>query len=525
MKKSICQNIILIFLYSCLNLPEVVFSRNLKDFKNEKAISGTNYRGDFQYQKIKIHGPGKKYFKDMKVIDGGTFAMGRNSSPEATAKDSNLITNIQLRRVTVASFYISDHEITNGEYREFVRWVTDSVQLSILAQTDEFFYTKNTKLLNWSKVKEVAEERYQQKLAPYFQEKMLSFEKSYIDTKYIVYKMDFENSNIQIPVLLDTLAILKDFSYVYYESIANKYFSNPQYNNYPVVGISYSQACAYCDWLTKKVNLEICKEHKISYQEAIKNNNENLIPPFRLPTEAEWEYAALGLKIRDIEEVRIFNNLFPWQYKYLTDNRGNFLANFGPIYDQNGFQLKEYQENDKSLKNRKSENNYRFTSPVKSYPSNGYGLFDMAGNVSEWVLDKYSIQDYGEKDRNELNLVAGKIAGSKTEEKQSFEVLGNDNEHIAMKKIVERQKQISLHGKIDTTGFSALYWIKKAKSEIHDAQIREKTKNPRIVKGGSWVNGPVYLQCGSREIYSEDVQKSWIGFRVAMSRLQLNPKK
>lgn len=164
-----------------------------------------------------------------------------------------------------------------------------------------------------------------------------------------------------IAIYPDTTVWVKDFNYAYNEPLFNQYFWHNAYNEYPVVGVTWDQARAYCDFKTKI---------KTDYNNSLKKKKQNALR-FRLPTEAEWEYAAKG---------GIQNATYPWGGPYLQDDRGCYLANFKP-------KRGSYIEDEK-------KGNYTYTAPVKKFPKNGYGLYDMAGNVSEWTESPYNNSTY-----------------------------------------------------------------------------------------------------------------------------------
>src|SRR5690349_9329013 len=97
----------------------------------------------------------KKYLEDMSYIPGGTFTMGSEDALVFTDKDSTLLPRTFQRRSTVSNFYLSDHEVTNAEYREFVRWVRDSVAMLALAEKDPSWYDKEKRTLNWAHRQEI----------------------------------------------------------------------------------------------------------------------------------------------------------------------------------------------------------------------------------------------------------------------------------------------------------------------------------------------------------------------------------
>jgi gliding motility-associated lipoprotein GldK len=153
-----------------------------------------------------------------------------------------------------------------------------------------------------------------------------------------------------INVYPDTLAWLHDYAYSYNDPVAQKYFWHPGYDNYPVVGVNWKQATAFCVWRTRL--LEAYLMHK---KTSVPNE-------FRLPTEAEWEWAARG------------GNTFspyPWGGPYTRNDKGCFLANFKP------------------LRGNYIDDGGARPVIVAHYPANDFGLYDMSGNVSEWCADAY----------------------------------------------------------------------------------------------------------------------------------------
>ncbi|EIM75059.1 gliding motility-associated lipoprotein GldK [Nitritalea halalkaliphila LW7] len=150
-------------------------------------------------------------------------------------------------------------------------------------------------------------------------------------------------------ILPDTTVWSSSFSYHYGDPLMEFYFDHPAFDNYPVVGISWDQAQLYALWRTYHLNAN--------------NRSDYDFPSFRLPSEAEWEYAARGGK--EIAK-------YPWGGPYLKNKRGCLMANFKPgrgNYIDDGF---------------------AYTAPVDVFSPNGYGLYNMSGNVAEWVMDAYN---------------------------------------------------------------------------------------------------------------------------------------
>lgn len=171
---------------------------------------------------------------------------------------------------------------------------------------------------------------------------------------------DFLHSKI-VNIYPDTTVWVNDFNNSYNEPYMRMYFSHPGYNDYPVVGVTWEQASAFCDWRTV-------------YYKMGQISNSREIEPYRLPTEGEWEFAARNGRTE---------NKYPWDIDGTADVKGCFMANFKP-----------------------GEGNYTkdgnlITARVASYSPNRFGLYDMAGNVAEWTSTTYT--EAGSLNMNDLN--------------------------------------------------------------------------------------------------------------------------
>jgi gliding motility-associated lipoprotein GldK len=171
------------------------------------------------------------------------------------------------------------------------------------------------------------------------------------------YRSDFVH-NEEVSIYPDTTVWVRDFNYSHNDPMHENYFWHEAYSDYPVVGVNWDQAMAYCAYKTKKQNDYLSTKKK-------KRGVSNKVIDYRLPTEIEWEYAARG----GLDDAP-----YPWGGPYLTDDRGCYLANFKP-------KRGDYVED--------QGQGYMYTAPVKTFHANDYGLYDMAGNVAEWTSSPY----------------------------------------------------------------------------------------------------------------------------------------
>jgi Uncharacterized conserved protein len=172
---------------------------------------------------------------------------------------------------------------------------------------------------------------------------------------------DFLHTYI-INIYPDETSWVNDFKNAYNEPYLKMYFTHPGYDDYPVVGVSWEQANAFCVWRTEY------------YKKSVSLPPGQVIESFRLPTEGEWEYAARAGKNE---------NKYPWSTNELQNGKGCFMANFKPG-DGNY-----------------TEDGHLITSRVATFAPNEFGLYDMAGNVAEWTSSVYT--ESGQNQTSDLN--------------------------------------------------------------------------------------------------------------------------
>ena len=351
----------------------------------------------------------------MVFVKRGSFIMGANDQSAIGSLSDKSI------NVTVGAFWMGATEITKNEYKQFVHWVRDSIAMRMLINSNALGYQKLTTYnnrenpldnlspeelakvpLNWKAkipwsskddtVKAVLGRfyffsenaigrsnqmnpailtykyewiNYDQAALPgnkynvatgaYPKNAKVRVDTSYVDENGVIVNRTIERKLVNrkdlistriVNVYPDTVMWLRDFQYAYNDPKMKMYFSHPGFAQYPVVGVTWEQAQAFCNWRTQLYNTT----HKVGGQD------------YRLPTEAEWEYAARGGKQL---------GLYPWGGNYLRDNNGCFLANFKP------------------MRGSYTDDTGATTMKVGSFAPNDYGLYDMAGNVAEWTSSAY----------------------------------------------------------------------------------------------------------------------------------------
>ena len=448
------------------------------------SCSNKNDRGELVGVK------GTKFFPDkpsgMVLIPSGSFLMGMADDDIAGLQNAPTST------VSIKAFFMDETEITNGEYRQYVNWVRDSVVRQALAYRaildlpteptqedldkdnsinsyypvyqpisevsddeksgyalyresnsnginpdDKKTYNLNFDIdiewqredypdLAYAEVMEGIKEGtgfYLPQDESYNGERIFNIKKilynyTTFDAAEAIKYPDSARKNFfiqkSIPVYPDTTAWIKDFSYSYNEPMHNDYFWHEAYTDYPVVGISWEQATAFAHWRTM---------YKNNYQKSLKKGSR--VANFRLPSEAEWEYAARG----GLESAT-----YPWGGPYTMDSEGCFLANFKPNRG-------DYAA-DEAL----------YTVEAKSFWPNDYGLYNMAGNVSEWTRSSY--------------------------DKGAYEFDSGLNPNVT-----------------DTINLR------------------------KVIRGGSWKDTAYFLRVSTRDYEYKDEKRSYIGFRTVQDYL------
>ena len=452
------------------------------------------------YNDIKNGGFEKNNFQEQETgpglvfIEGGTYTMGQ------TQDDVMYEWNSQPRRVTVASFYLDETEVSNLDYLEYLYWLN----------------------------------------------------RVYIDYHYVYVK-----------ALPDTLVWRNNLAYN--EPLVEYYFRHPAYRNYPVVGVTWLQANDYCAWRTDRVNEMLLIRRGILLEDPDQPNADNfnteaylagqydgspgdqlpdinpsgtgtrkvkmedgiMLPKYRLPTEAEWEYAAFGLIGNTLYERVVERKNYPWNGNYVraseSRNVGTFMDNFKR---GNG----DYMGVAGNLNDGAD-----IPAPCGSYFPNDYGLYNMGGNVSEWVLDVYRpLNSYYVAG---LRPFRGNVFMTKVTDDEGYLAEKDSLGRMKYRQVTQTEaanrknyRSSDVINYLDGDYESLVNeedWLKKPDSLSTDLMYQSTGRAPtslitdraRVYKGASWKDPAYYLSPSTRRFLDESEASDGIGFRCAMTRV------
>jgi gliding motility-associated lipoprotein GldJ len=345
----------------------------------------------------------------------------------------------------------------------------------------------------------------------------------------------------------------------YNEPYVEYYFRHPAYNNYPVVGVSWVQASDYCVWRTDRVNEMRLVEEGIlelntdqigrenfnteaylagKYEGVVNQNlpaldpNKDtrrvrmsdgiLLPQYRLPTEAEWEYAALGYIGNTYEENVYQRRMYPWDGHNVRNsnkkNRGEMMANF------------KRGKGDMMGVAGNLNDNASITAPVNSFWPNDYGLYCMAGNVNEWVQDVYRPSTH--KLVNDFRPFRGNVFQEYVRNEDGSIAARNELGRIPRDTITAEDaagrrnyskgdyrnyKEGDLRSRIDYNSEEGRE--ENSTQQMYTEETSLITDQSRVYKGGSWNDRAYWLNPATRRFLDQNRATNDIGFRCAMTHV------